>query len=97
MALTDLYEKNKPLTANANLKGGDPTIVSGLETLYTKEKPITAKANLVGGDKTLIEADGGLDLSKDEKALKRARGGEIGQGTPRGYNPKTNYSSIPRD
>lgn len=69
----------------------------GLVELYENEKPLTARANLKGGDKTLIEADGGLDLSKDETALKRARGGEIGQGTPQGYTPSRNYSSIPRD
>jgi hypothetical protein len=97
MGLVDIYEKNKPITAQADFKGGDLTSVSGLEELYKKEKPITAKADTKGGDKTLIDGDGGLDLSKDEKALKQARGGEIGQGTPRGYNPKFNYSSIARD
>jgi len=66
-------------------------------SLYEANKPITAKADTTGGDKTLIEGDGGLDLSKDEKVLKKARGGEIGQGTPRGYNPKFNYGSIQRD
>jgi hypothetical protein len=97
MGLVDIYEKNKPITAKIDTTAGDPTNVSGLEQLYKKEKPITAKADTKGGDKTLIEGDGGLDLSKDEKALKKARGGEIGQGTPRGYNPKFNYSSIQRD
>jgi hypothetical protein len=51
--------------------------MSKLVELYEKQKPLTAQANLKGGDKTLIEADGGLDLSKDETALKRARGGEL--------------------
>jgi hypothetical protein len=97
MGLVDIYEKSKPITAQADFKGGDPATISGLEELYKKEKPITAKADTKGGDKTLIDGDGGLDLSKDEKALKQARGGEIGQGTPRGYNPKFNYSSIVRD
>lgn len=69
----------------------------GLIELYETNKPITAQANIKGGDKTLIEGDGGLDLSKDEKALKKARGGEIGQGTPRGYTATKNYSSIPRE
>ena len=96
MSLVDLYETNKPITAQANTTFGT-TSTSGLEQLYKKEKPLTAKADTKGGDKTLIEGDGGLDLSKDEKALKKARYGEIGQGTPRGYNPKTNYSSIARD
>lgn len=62
---------------------------------YNNEKPITAQANLTGGDKTLIEADGGLDLSVNEKALKKARNGEIGQGY--GWTPAKNYSSIPRE
>jgi hypothetical protein len=69
----------------------------GLVELYEKSKPITAQADIKGGDKTLIEADGGLDLSKDEAALKRARGGEIGQGSPQGYTPSKNYSSITRE
>jgi pyridoxine 5'-phosphate synthase PdxJ len=43
--------------------------------LYEKSKPVTSKVNLVGGDKTPIEADGGLNLSKDETKLKQARGG----------------------
>lgn len=69
----------------------------GLVELYEKEKPLTARADVKGGDKTLIEADGGLDLSKDEAALKRARGGEIGQGSPKGYTSSKNYSSITRE
>jgi hypothetical protein len=69
----------------------------GLVEIYEKEKPLTARADVKGGDKTLIEADGGFDLSKDEAALKRGRGGVIGQGTPRGYAPGNNYSSIPRE
>jgi hypothetical protein len=69
----------------------------GLVELYEREKPITAKINSIGTDKTPIEADGGLDLSKDAAALKRGRGGVIGQGTPRGYAPGNNYSSIPRE
>jgi hypothetical protein len=71
--------------------------MSGLLELYEENKPLTAKADLKGGDKTLIEADGGLDLSKDEAALKKARGGEIGQGTPRGYAPGKGYSSTKRE
>lgn len=46
-----------------------------LEERLAKNPPTTAKANTNGGDKTLIEADGGLDLSKNETALKQARGG----------------------
>lgn len=71
--------------------------MAGLVDLYNKEKPLTGRANLKGGDKTPIEADGGKNLSTDEKALKKARGGEIGQGTPRGYTNGKNYSSIPRE
>jgi hypothetical protein len=62
---------------------------------YNSEKPKTAEADTKGGDKTLIEGDGGLDLSVNEKALKKARGGEIGQGA--GWTPAKNYSSIPRE
>jgi hypothetical protein len=69
----------------------------GLVEIYEREKPLTARVDVKGGDKTPIEADGGLDLSKDEAALKRGRGGVIGQGTPRGYTPGNNYSSIPRE
>jgi hypothetical protein len=69
----------------------------GLVEIYQKENPLTARADVKGGDKTLIEADGGLDLSKDEAALKNGRGGVIGQGTPRGYNAGKKYSSIPRE
>jgi hypothetical protein len=39
--------------------------------------PTTGKADLKGGDKTKIEKDGGLDLSADDKALKKARGGDL--------------------
>jgi hypothetical protein len=45
--------------------------------IYKKAVPTTGKADLKGGDKTKIEADGGLDLSKNEKALKKARGGDL--------------------
>ena len=50
-----------------------------LEERLQKNPPATSKANTKGGDKTLLEADGGLDLSKDEAALKRARGGKLNQ------------------
>jgi hypothetical protein len=68
---------------------------------YNNEKPRTAQANLKGGDKTLIEGDGGLDLSTDEKAIKKARGYELGAG-PSGYKgsgntPSKKYSETPRD
>ena len=48
-----------------------------LEERLKKTPPKTSEANIKGGDKTLIEADGGLDLSKDEKALFKARGGKL--------------------
>ena len=48
-----------------------------LEERLKQTPPKTSNANIKGGDKTLIEADGGLDLSKDEKALQKARGGKL--------------------
>lgn len=48
-----------------------------LEERLKGNPPATAKANVKGGDKTPIEADGGLDLSKDEAKLKQARGGKL--------------------
>ena len=51
-------------------------MASILET-FLKTPPTTGKINSTGKDKTPIEADGGLDLSKDEKKLKKARGGDL--------------------
>ena len=48
-----------------------------LEERLEKNPPKTSNANLKGGDKTLIEADGGLDLSKNDAALLKARGGKL--------------------
>lgn len=48
-----------------------------LEERLAQNPPATSNANTKGGDKTLIEADGGLDLSKDEAKLKQARGGKL--------------------
>jgi hypothetical protein len=48
-----------------------------LEERLKKTPPASSKANTKGGDKTPIEADGGLDLSKDEAKLKQARGGKL--------------------
>jgi hypothetical protein len=45
--------------------------------IYKKGIPTTGKADIKGGDKTKIEADGGVNLSSDEKALKKARGGDV--------------------
>jgi len=62
-----------------------------LEERLAQTPPSTAKANTNGGDKTLIEADGGLDLSKDEKAIEKAGGRKLGQGGG-GYAPSKPYS-----
>ena len=48
-----------------------------LEERLKKSPPAQSKANTTGGDNTLLEADGGLDLSKDEKAIAKARGGKL--------------------
>lgn len=48
-----------------------------LEERLKQQPPASSKANTKGGDKTPIEADGGLDLSKDEAKLKKARGGKL--------------------
>lgn len=47
--------------------------------MYEKSLPTTAKADTKGGDKTKIEADGGLNLSKDDKKLAKARGGALNE------------------
>lgn len=57
MGILDLYQKNTPKTAKANIKGGDSTPV-GFDNPRGEFKP-------------------SRDLSKDEKALKKARGGEL--------------------
>ena len=62
-----------------------------LEERLEKNPPATSKANTKGGDKTLIEADGSLDLSKDEKAIEKAGGRKLGQGGG-GYAPSKPYS-----
>ena len=62
-----------------------------LEERLAKNPPANSKANTKGGDKTLIEADGGLDLSKDEKAIEKAGGRKLGQGGG-GYAPSKPYS-----
>jgi hypothetical protein len=64
----------------------------GLIDLYTKQPPATSKANTKGGDKTLLEADGGLDLSKNEKELTKARKGQLGKGGA-GHTPSKTYTS----
>jgi hypothetical protein len=62
-----------------------------LEERLKNNPPANSKANVKGGDKTLIEADGGLDLSADQAAIKKAGGREIGQGAG-GYAPSKTYS-----
>ncbi len=47
--------------------------------MYEKSLPKTGKADTKGGDKTKIESDGGLNLSKDDKALFKARGGKLNE------------------
>jgi hypothetical protein len=69
----------------------------GLVDLYNATNPVTGKINNRGGDKTPIDGDGGLDLSKNEALMKKARGGSIGQGTPKGYHSGTTYSSTPKE
>jgi hypothetical protein len=66
----------------------------GLIDKYLREPPMTGKIDTNGTDKTPIENDGGLNLSADAGLLKTARGGEIGQGTPQGYNEKKKYSVV---
>jgi hypothetical protein len=62
-----------------------------LEDKLAKTPPITSKANINGGDKTPLEADGGLDLSKDQTAIEKAKGRKIGQGAG-GYDAAKPYS-----
>ena len=62
-----------------------------LEERLTQTPPAASKANTKGGDKTLLEADGGLDLSKDEKAIEKAGGRKLGNGGG-GYAPSKPYS-----
>jgi hypothetical protein len=45
--------------------------------MFEKTPPKTGKIDSKGKDKTPIDADGGLNLSKDEGKLKKARGGEL--------------------
>ena len=63
-----------------------------LEERLKKAAPDTSKANIKGGDKTLLEADGGLDLSKDEKAIAKAGGRTLGKGGG-GFSQSKPYSN----
>jgi hypothetical protein len=45
--------------------------------LYQKSVPVNGKIDPKGKYKTPIDSDGGKNLSKDEKALKKARGGNL--------------------
>lgn len=51
--------------------------MSKILDLYGTTGPKTGAANLKGGDKTPINADGGMDLSKDETKLTKARKGAV--------------------
>jgi hypothetical protein len=51
--------------------------MSKILDLYGTTGPKTGAANLKGGDKTPINADGGMDLSKDETRLTKARKGAV--------------------
>ena len=62
-----------------------------LEERLKQTPPASSKANTAGGDKTLLEADGGLDLSKDQKAIEKAGGRKLGQGGA-GHTPVKPYS-----
>ena len=62
-----------------------------LEERLKQTPPASSKANTKGGDKTLLEADGGLDLSKNEKAIEKAGGRKLGQGGA-GHTPSKPYS-----
>lgn len=50
--------------------------------LYKSNQPSTAKANIKGGDPEPIGDQNAFkpskDLSRDQKALKKARGGDVG-------------------
>ena len=62
-----------------------------LEERLAQTPPPTSKVNSNGGDKTPLTADGGLDLSKDEKAIEQAGGRKLGQ-TGAGHTPAKPYS-----
>tara|TARA_R110000822_G_scaffold594_4_gene2673 strand:+ start:138 stop:347 length:210 start_codon:yes stop_codon:yes gene_type:complete len=65
--------------------------MASLEELLKKSPPSTSKANTKGGDKTPLEADGGRNLSKDEKAIEKAGGRKLGKGAA-GHTPVKPYS-----
>ena len=65
---------------------------SNLYDMLVNNPPANSKARLGGVDKTPIDADkepfkGSKDLAKDEKALVKSRGGELGSHPtpPAGY------------
>ena len=64
-----------------------------LEERLKKNAPTQSKTNLKGGNKTKIEEDGGLDLSKDEKAIAKAGGRTLGKGSG-GFSQSKPYSNI---
>ena len=64
-----------------------------LEERLKQTPPESSKANTKGGDKTPLEADGGLDLSKDEQAIEKSGGRKLGQGAA-GHTPVKPYSDL---
>jgi len=75
------------------------------ESLKDKKIPAWGNANVKGKDKTPIEPvqfpfPNSLDLAKDENAIKKARGGELGSNSKvpaayvPGYNPTKVYSTV---
>ena len=66
-----------------------------LEERLKQNPPITSQANLKGRDPEIIGYENpyspSKDLSKDEKALKSGRKGELGQGGA-GHTPTKPYS-----
>lgn len=74
--------------------------MSKILNTYAKSIPQTGNANVKGVDTTPIGTDNprgefkpSKDLSKDEKALTKARRGVLGQELG-GYSPKRTYSSV---
>jgi hypothetical protein len=47
--------------------------------IYKKTPPKTGIVDVKGGDKTPLNADGGKDLSTNETAILKARGGKLNE------------------
>ena len=74
--------------------------MSKILDIYAKSVPQTGNARVKGVDTTPIGTDNprgefkpSKDLSKDEKALTKARRGVLGQEIG-GYSPKRTYTSV---